>query len=116
MTDTLATPLAELRDRAEAGGVTVLSADRTLRLADGPHTDRIITDAQAGRLTWAKAIYARGRAYSHRHAWQPQPHPCQDLEITALADRAGESIGDYNPFPAPAPAKPRKQTGGKSHG
>jgi hypothetical protein len=66
-------------------------------LADGPHADRMLADAVAGRITWVKYINLRGKQYNVRNGWSPTSNSDQHFHLSIRSDSLG-SIGDYNPF------------------
>lgn len=69
-----------------------------VRLADGPHTDRILAAARAGHLPWLRYLTARGHNHSDRHGFAPRPHRCDELEIAVRTDHLDTPLDGYDPF------------------
>lgn len=72
-----------------------------LDLKDGPHSDRMLDDARAGRAPWVKYLIFRGRSYSIRSGWVAKSATDQHLHISVRSDWVDRSIGTYSPWIVP---------------
>lgn len=65
---------------------------------DGPHSDRLLADARAGRLPWAKYFNFRRVNYSVRRNWEGRSNSDSHLHVSIKSDHTYVSLGGYNPF------------------
>jgi len=65
---------------------------------DGPHSDRLLADARAGRLPWAKYFNFRRVNYSVRRGWEGRSNSDSHLHVSIKSDHTYVSLGGYNPF------------------
>jgi hypothetical protein len=75
--------------------------------ADGPHFDRMVADARAGRIPWLKYINGRGVQYSSRDGFKTARRSSdRHTHVSIHSDWCDRSTGTYDPFRPAAPAGP----------